>query len=153
MAENNRTRNEHIGRAANVNDGNHALGMEIALTSEIRSAKECEAYDTKMQNAGKGHEESPSIIRKERKNKIVVSHPPGIFPLEKLESGDENDVAAPHSENICGPTTEILALDYAGKAENETQLDDELFPVDKTLAVRQSTTKSRIQNLKGKSRA
>ncbi|KAG8636765.1 hypothetical protein MANES_15G037000v8 [Manihot esculenta] len=153
VAENNRTRNEHIGRAANGNDGNHALGMEIALTSEIRSAKECEAYDTKMQNAGKGHEESPSIIRKERKNKIVVSHPPGIFPLEKLESGDENDVAAPHSENICGPTTEILALDYAGKAENETQLDDELFPVDKTLAVRQSTTKSRIQNLKGKSRA
>ncbi|XP_021640426.1 uncharacterized protein LOC110635415 isoform X2 [Hevea brasiliensis] len=125
--------------------------MEIVLASEIRTVKEYEAYDTKMQNAG-AHEKSPSIIGKKRKNKIAMS-PPGIFPFENLESTAENDLETSHGENACGPTTNILALESADRVENSTQQDDELVPTDKVLAVKQSLTKSRIQrDTKGKSK-
>ncbi|XP_058001127.1 uncharacterized protein LOC110673214 isoform X2 [Hevea brasiliensis] len=144
---------EPTGSFTNVGDGNHAFGMEIVLASEIHGVKECEAHDTKMQNAGKGHAESTSVFGKECKNTIVMS-PPGIFPLGKLESTAENDLEIPLGENVYGLTTKIVTLESADRVENNTQLDDELPPTDKTLVVKQSPTNSTIKrDKKGKCKA
>ncbi|KAG8658631.1 uncharacterized protein LOC110611301 isoform X2 [Manihot esculenta] len=142
---------EPIGSATNVGDRNHALGMEIVLASEIHSVKQCEAYDTKMQNKGKGLEESTSVIGKESKNTIVIEAP-GTFPLERLESTAENDLESPLGENVYDRTTRIVPLESADRGEINTRQNNELLPID--LAVKQSPTNRRIQrDKKGKCKA
>ncbi|KAF2290207.1 hypothetical protein GH714_004071 [Hevea brasiliensis] len=74
---------EPTGSFTNVGDGNHAFGMEIVLASEIHGVKECEAHDTKMQNAGKGHAESTSVYRK-RMQKYNFHEPSWNFSFGKI---------------------------------------------------------------------
>ncbi|XP_020534175.1 uncharacterized protein LOC105632094 isoform X2 [Jatropha curcas] len=122
---------EPIQRATYVSDENRALGMEIVFAPESHTMEECEALDAKMKNLtsfGKGHRE--------------------------LEATAENDLEAPLDENACGLKTEFVALQSVNRVKNNSHQDDEFLPTNKTLAIKQSPTNSRIQrDESGKSKA
>ncbi|GMP77293.1 hypothetical protein CsSME_00033603 [Camellia sinensis var. sinensis] len=82
-------------RLGDIASGSLTLGLEVALTSEVHSMKQCKGLNSPVQNmtspSGR-HKALAIVIEEDSKNKMKMDGSTSVLPLEKLEFSAENDL-------------------------------------------------------------